>query len=124
MDTAAEATGSFGAVLLPVRGRAPTMPTSQSMQPTIDAYVRQNWVHRDERYRSLPVFMRRGGACEFDFTTPEAMAHSPFYQELLRPQGLQWFAAVKVGEGADAWGLYQRLCWLTQRGFPNRGNAD
>jgi hypothetical protein len=101
MDAAAKATGSFGAVLLPVRGRTPTMPISQSMRPTIDAYIRQDWVHRDERYRSLPVFMRRGVACEFDFTTPEAMARSPFYQELLRPQGLQWFAAVKVGQGPD-----------------------
>jgi PAS domain-containing protein len=81
------------------------MPISESMQPTIDAYVRQDWVHRDERYRSLPVFMRRGVACEFDFTTPEAMARSPFYQELLRPQGLEWFAAVKAGEGLDVWGL-------------------
>ena len=77
MDAAARATGSFGAVLLPVRGRTPTMPISESMQPTIDAYVRQDWVHRDERYRSLPVFMRRGVACEFDFTTPEAMSRSP-----------------------------------------------
>jgi DNA-binding CsgD family transcriptional regulator len=75
------------------------------MQPTMDAYVREGWAHRDERYRSLPVFMRLGVACEFDFTTPEAMARSPFYQELLRPQGLQWFAAVKVGGGADVWGL-------------------
>ena len=81
------------------------MPTSQSMQPTIDAYVRLGWAHRDERYRSLPVFMRRGVACEFDFTTPDAMARSPFYQELPRPQGLQWFAAVKVGQGLDIWGL-------------------
>jgi DNA-binding CsgD family transcriptional regulator/PAS domain-containing protein len=105
MDAAARATESFGAVLLPVRGRTPTMPISESMQPTIDAYVRQDWVHRDERYRSLPVFMRRGVACEFDFTTSEAMARSPFYQELLRPHGLEWFAVVKVGGGADVWGL-------------------
>jgi hypothetical protein len=37
MDAAARATDSFGAVLLPVRGRTPTVPISQSMQPTIDA---------------------------------------------------------------------------------------
>jgi hypothetical protein len=104
MDAAARATGLRGGPS-PVRGRTPTMPISESMQPTIDAYVRQDWVHRDERYRSLPVFMRRGVACEFDFTTPEAMSRSPFYQELLRPQGLEWFAAVKAGEGLDVWGL-------------------
>jgi len=105
MDAAARATNSFGAILLPVRGRTPTVPTSRSMLPTMEAYAREGWAHKDERYRSLPVFMRRGVACDFDFTTPEAMARSPFYQELLRPQGLEWFAAVKVGDGADVWGL-------------------
>jgi hypothetical protein len=105
MDLAAEATDSFGAVLLPLRGRTPTMPTNQSMLPTMDAYVRGDWAHKDERYRSLPVFMRRGVSCEFDFTTPEAMARSPFYQELLRPQGLEWFGVVKVGGNTDIWGL-------------------
>ena len=105
MDAAAMATDSFGAVLLPVRGCTPSVPTSQSMLPTMDAYVRGEWAHKDERYRSLPVFMRRGVSCEFDFTTPEAMAGSPFYQELLRPQGLEWFAVVKVGGNTDVWGL-------------------
>jgi DNA-binding CsgD family transcriptional regulator len=105
MDAAAKATGSFGAVLLPVRGRTPSVPTSQSMLPTMDAYVRGEWAHKDERYRSLPVFMHRGVSCEFDFTTPKAMARSPFYQELLRPQGLEWFAVVKVGGNTDVWGL-------------------
>lgn len=105
MDAAAEATNSFGGSLLPVRGRTPMMPTSQSMLPTMDAYVRGEWAHKDERYRSLPVFMRRGVACEFDFTTPEAMARSPYYQELLRPQGLEWFAGVKVGGDTNVWCL-------------------
>src|ERR1700733_11609501 len=85
MDAAAKATDSFGAVLLPVRGRTPSVPTSQSMLPTMDAYVRGEWAHKDERYRSLPVFMHRGVSCEFDFTTPEAMARSPFYQGASSP---------------------------------------
>src|SRR5690242_15727520 len=60
-----------------------------------DAYVREGWTHRDERYRSLPVFMARGVACEFDLMTPAAMARSPFYQELLRPGA----SMVPRGEG-------------------------
>src|SRR3984885_8002380 len=105
MDAAAKATGSFGAVLLPVRGRTPSVPTSQSMLPTMDAYVRGEGAHKDERYRSLPVFMRRGVSCEFDFTTPEAMAGGPFYQVFLRPEGLVLFAVVKVGGNTDVWVL-------------------
>jgi hypothetical protein len=49
MDAAAKATGSFGAVLLPTRGRAPLVPKSESLQSSTDAYVREGWVHRDVR---------------------------------------------------------------------------
>jgi DNA-binding CsgD family transcriptional regulator len=105
MDVAAKATDSFGAALVPVRGPTPAMPVSQSMLPIVDAFIRQNWVDRDERSRAIPALMRRGVACEFDFTTPEAMARSPFYQELLRPHGLQWFAGVRVGDREEVWCL-------------------
>ncbi len=64
------------------------MPTSQSMLSTMDRSVREDWAHRHERYRSLPVFMWRGVACEFDFTTPEAMARSPFIRSFFAHRGL------------------------------------
>jgi PAS domain-containing protein len=105
MEVVATATGSFGAMLLPVRGRTPTMPLSDSMRPAADSYVHEGWIHRDERYRSLPAFMRRGVSCEFDFMSSDEIAHSPYYQELLAPHGLRWFAGVKVGDGEDIWCL-------------------
>jgi DNA-binding CsgD family transcriptional regulator/PAS domain-containing protein len=105
MDAAAKATSSVGAVLLPVRGRAPQFAGSASILPAIGAYVRNGWVHRDERYRSLPTFFRRGIACDLDFTTPEEMARSAYYQEFLAPHGLRWFAGVKVGNEEDVWYL-------------------
>jgi len=75
------------------------------MRPAMDDYFREGWATRDERYRCLPAFMRMGVASEFDFTTPEEMARHPYYQELLRPHGLRWFAGVRVGNGDDVWGL-------------------
>jgi hypothetical protein len=45
MNAAAEATGSVGALLLPVRGRSPEFAGSASILPAIDAYVRNGWVH-------------------------------------------------------------------------------
>ena len=105
MDVAAEATGSFGAVLLPIRGHTPVMPIGEATRPTMDIYFRDGWALRDERFRSLPIFLRRGVASEFDFTTEAEIARSPYYQELLRPRGLKWFAGVKVGETDDIWGL-------------------
>jgi hypothetical protein len=105
MDAAAKATSSVGAILLPVRGRTPQFAGSPSILPAIDAYVRNGWVHRDERYRSLPIFFQRGVACDLDFTTPEEMARSAYYQEFLAPHGLRWFAGVKVGNREDVWYL-------------------
>jgi DNA-binding CsgD family transcriptional regulator len=71
----------------------------------MEDYFRAGWACRDERYRSLPTFLRRGVASEFDFTTPDEMKRNAFYQELLAPHGLRWFAVVKVGSGEDVWGL-------------------
>jgi len=105
MDAAANATGSFGAILVPVRGRTPAIPTSASMQPIMEDYFRDGWAQRDERYRCVPTFMRNGVATDFDFTTPEEMSHHAYYQELLSPHGLGWFAGVKVGDGEDVWAL-------------------
>ena len=105
MDVAAEATGSFGALLQPLGAPAHAVPTSQSLRAGMEAYARTGWFTRDERYRSVPALLRRGVACDFDYTTPEEMARSPFYQEFLIPSGGQWFAAVKVGDTGDKWGL-------------------
>lgn len=49
MDIASEATGSLGAILVPLRGRTPNLPKSQSMCGVAEDYVGAGWVHRDER---------------------------------------------------------------------------
>ena len=105
MDTAARATGSLGAIMLPLKGRLPLFPLSAAMHPIIDAYIREDWARRDERYRSIPALLTRGVSTDLDFTTPEEMRRLPFYQELLAPHGLWWFAGVKVGDGEDVWVL-------------------
>ena len=105
MDAAAKATKSFGAILVPVRGRTPAIAISGSMQAVMDEYFRDGWAQRDERYRCLPTFMRNGVATDFDFTSPEEMVRHAYYQELLSPHGLRWFAGVKVGDGDEVWAL-------------------
>ena len=105
MDVASDATGSLGAMLFPVQGRTPTLPKSGSLQGLAEDYLGGGWVHRDERYRSVPALPRRGVSSEFDFTTPEEIAKSPYYQDFLGRYGLRWFAGVKVGEGEDVWAL-------------------
>lgn len=105
MEVAARATGSFGALMLPVKGRLPDMPLTASMRPTLEAYLREGWIHRDERYRSVPAFSRRGVSTEFDFINTDEIARHPYYQEFLARFGLRWFGGVKVGVGEDVWCL-------------------
>jgi hypothetical protein len=105
MDTAAGVTGSVGAALLPLKGQLPNVPLSQWVGDLFEAYFRDGWYQRDERYRGVPTLMRRGVLCDLDFADPDEFARNPFYQELLAPFGLQWFAGVKVAAGDDIWCL-------------------
>jgi DNA-binding CsgD family transcriptional regulator len=105
MDIASDATGSLGAILVPLRGRTPHLPKSESMRGVAEDYVGAGWIHRDERSRSIPTILRRGVSSEFDFTTSEEMAKSQYYQDFLGRHRLKWFAGVKVGEGEDVWAL-------------------
>lgn len=109
MDIASDATGSLGALLVPLGQRTPNLPKSESMHGVAEDYVGKGWIHRDERTRSIPTILRRGVSSEFDFTTSEEMAKSPYYQEFLARHGLKWFAGVKVGEGEDVWALVLQL---------------
>lgn len=103
MDRVAQATHSHGATLLPIRGRLPDMPFSPSLGESVETYINDKWVERDERYRCTPVLAQKGVATEFDFTTPDAMSRHPYYQDFLGKLGLRWFAGVKVASGDDFW---------------------
>ena len=105
MEAAALVTGSVGAALLPIRGLLPTVPLSQSMHGLFGAYSRDDWHERDERRRGIPTMVRRGVMTDFDIVRPDEIGRSPYYQELLAPFKLQWFAGVKVAAGDDLWCL-------------------
>jgi PAS domain-containing protein len=107
MEEAARATGSFGAILLPVRGRqTPFVPMTDSMRAVADDFFRQGWPERAEpRSGWSAALMRRGTINNFDYTTLEKMAHDPYHQTLIAPHGLRWSAGVRVGDGKDIWGL-------------------
>ena len=78
MDTAAAATGSVGAVLLPIQGRIPGLICSASIAPMVDSYFRDGWV-RHERERGLGTMMRRSVFTDVDFTNTDEIAHHPYY---------------------------------------------
>ena len=105
METVRKVTGSHGAVLLPMTARLPNIPHSQSLAGVTEDYLRDGWFNRDERDKAWAGFDARGVGTEFDFTTPDEMARSAYYQEFLAPHGLRWFAGVKVACGDDLWCL-------------------
>ncbi|MER8822622.1 helix-turn-helix transcriptional regulator [Mesorhizobium sp. M0991] len=105
MDVAAKATRSFGAMLFDIKGHLPSIPRSREMGPSFEAYVRDGWIERDERYSLAPLMVRRGVVSELDVLTPEEIAKRPYYQEFLAPFGLRWYAGVKVSAGDELWCL-------------------
>jgi DNA-binding CsgD family transcriptional regulator len=78
---------------------------SPCLAETTEVYIRDGWIHRDERYRAFPVVMRNNVASDLDYTTSDAMRRHPYYQEFLAPFGLQWAAFIKVAAGEDLWSL-------------------
>ena len=47
----------------------------------------------------------RSVADDFDLTTPDRMKRHPYWQELLRPLGLQFVGLVKMAAGGELWGV-------------------
>jgi DNA-binding CsgD family transcriptional regulator len=105
MDVVAKVTGGCGALLFPIKGRLPMIPCSRSMRASLEIYIRDGWIHRDERYRGVHVMLQRGVTTDFDFASPTEISRHPYYQEFLAPFGLRWFAGVKVAAGDDVWCL-------------------
>jgi hypothetical protein len=49
MDTAAEITGGVGSILLPIQGRLPNAPFSESVGELAHSYFRDGWSQREAR---------------------------------------------------------------------------
>lgn len=106
VDVVTTETEAFGTVMLPASGDAlPNIAYTASMAPSADAYFRDGWHLRDERYRAMPAFLKKGVADDFDAMSYDHMRRHPYYQEFLAPHGLQWFVGVRVSCGEDWWFL-------------------
>jgi hypothetical protein len=103
MDVIASETESEGALLMPLRGAISNVPVSGSIRKATEKYFREGCNTRDERFRAIETMVRRGVADDFDFMTSEEMKRHPYYQDFLRPVGLQYFAGIKMTAGDDLW---------------------
>jgi len=106
LDAVTSATGSYGAVLMPISGGLiPNVPYTEKVSGAMEAYFRDGWHARDERMRAIPVITKRGVADDLDGHSVDTIAKHPFYQEFLAPHGLRWYAGVKVACGDDLWAV-------------------
>ena len=106
LDSLASATGSFGAVMLPLAGDAlPNVPYTENISGAMEDYFRDGWHLRDERMRTVPTLTQRGVADDFDGHSADEIAKHPFYQEFLAPYRLRWYAGVKIASGDDLWAV-------------------
>jgi DNA-binding CsgD family transcriptional regulator len=103
MDAAAAATNSVGAILMPLEGRIPSAPFSESIGALAEDYFFGGWVGRDERNRGLPLLRRYGVFGDLEITSYNNIKSHAYYQEFLARHGLRWFAGVKVAAGEDFW---------------------
>lgn len=95
---------SAGAGLLKADVRTPDSPRTEGAAEVIGTYFRQGWHTRDERVRCVPLLLRgEPVAIDQDIFTAAEISRSPFYQELLAPQGFQWFAAIGFRSGPALW---------------------
>lgn len=97
-------TGSRGSCILPARGRLPLFPLSNSIEDFIGRYVSEGWILRDDRYKIVPTLIRTGVGTDLDVIGFDDIPKSEYYQELLAPHGLRWFACVAIQAGPDLWG--------------------
>lgn len=105
MAAAGHATGSLGALLIPVRGRLPTLPFSESIGAVVESYIDEGWIHHDTRDQCVPIMARYGVSIDLDFMTAEEIGRHPYYQDFLARHGLSWFAGVSVSTQDDLWCL-------------------
>src|SRR5260370_18168993 len=106
LDIVTSLTGSQGAILVPAEGEGlRNIHLSELMVGAIESYFRDGWHLRDERTLGIDTMMRHGVVDDLDISSFDRIKQHPYYQEFLAPQGLRWFAGIRVASGEDVWCL-------------------
>ena len=101
------AVGAVGAALLQSDVRTPDIPRTEAVDEVFGLYFKEGWHTRDIRAeRGVPLLL--GGqrvVMDQDILTPDEIRRSDYYQELLAPHGLGWWAVIGFQAGPAHWGL-------------------
>lgn len=106
----ADAAGATGLLLVPVSARVQGLPITDSLGELAESYFKDGWYIGDKRAQvGAPIAIRKGIVVDADIIDTETMKRDPYYQELLRPHGFEWFAAVAFRAEDDVFGAsFQR----------------
>lgn len=101
------ASGALGAALLQSDIRTPDIPRTAEVDEVFGQYFKEGWHNRDIRAeRGVPLLL--GGqpvVMDQDIMRPDEIGRSAYYQELLAPYGLGWWAVIGFRAGPAHWGL-------------------
>lgn len=106
LDEVSVAAGAQGAFLFRASLTVPDVSLvsiSTNSQQIMERYLRDGWLRRDIRTRAIPKMLKTGVGVDQDFMTPDAFEREPYYQDLLAPCGLRWWAGVAFRSGGDFW---------------------
>jgi DNA-binding CsgD family transcriptional regulator len=115
-DRCANLVSAKGSILIPfeMEERLSGTRFSSELEGAVTGYLKDGWYQRDIRENAAGKMLRTGFITDADVIPYADIAHSPYYQEMLRPHGLQWFAAINIQASDTNWAL------TVQRS----GNAD
>ena len=105
LDTIVLKAGARGAFILPLSGRTPITPCTESSAEQLQCYFRDGWARRDHRYQGVDKMLRTGTMVDQDFTAADEMETSAYYREYLEPLGFRWFAGLGFRAGSEIWCL-------------------
>lgn len=97
--------GALGAILISEAHLIPVPPISRDLKPLMERYYGEGWNTRDLRFRGIGKAVRTGAVTDGDVFTIDEMRTAPYYQELLRPEGCQWFCSLAFRVAGELWFL-------------------
>jgi DNA-binding CsgD family transcriptional regulator len=102
-----EAVGAIGADLVQSDVRTFDIPHSAGLGEMLNAYFGNEWHTRDLRVdRGFPLILNgEKVVTDQDIVTPDEMERTPYYNELVAPYGLRWFAGASIWAGPALWAI-------------------
>lgn len=112
LDTVRAATGARGTNIMPIVGRAPSIPCGSDMEAPIEAYFAEGWSDRDYRLKGIHLFRTQNVVVDSDFMGADE--YNDEYFRFLSQWKARYAALVGFQVGADV------LCCAIHRA-PDQG---